>query len=119
MFTDAELSDARRFCGYAIGPLVTAPQQARVSLDRRIGGLSKAELVLVRQFLETLRGLERDAIASAANLDTESAAIWTRNRTELAERHHLLDDWRRRFCALMGVPPGPALVSRTAPFLVV
>jgi hypothetical protein len=35
--------------------------------------------------------------------------VWTHNRDEVRDRLRLFDDWRRRLCGFMGVPPGPAL----------
>jgi hypothetical protein len=35
--------------------------------------------------------------------------VWKRNPREVRERTALFDDWRRRLCGFLGVPPGPAL----------
>jgi hypothetical protein len=48
---------------------------------------------------------------SGDNLDTDSAAVWMRNRDEPRDRIRLFDDWCRRFCGFLGVPPGPALAD--------
>ena len=50
----------------------------------------------------------------AAGLDTEAAAGWRRNPAELTERGRLFDDWCRRLCVFLGVPPGPGLQGSSA-----
>lgn len=114
-FTEAEKTDIRRFCGYpAYGSPNSATQgwrffQAYGLLEFRMNNLSDAETVIVRRYLATLNGLEIAVPRSGDNLDTDQAAVWTRNRDELRDRAKLFDDWRRRLCAFLGVPPGAAL----------
>jgi hypothetical protein len=116
-FTDAEKTDARRFCGYpAYGAGAAGFQgwrffQAYGVLEYRLGNLSDAELAVARSYLATLRALEAAVPQAAANLDTDQAAVWTRNRDELRERTALLAQWSRRLCGFLGVPPGPALAD--------
>jgi hypothetical protein len=114
-FTDAQKTDIRRFCGYpAYG---STPQgfnswrffQAYGVLEYRLNYLSGAEEAVVVQQLATLVQLEAAIPAASATLDTDEAAVWTRNPDEMRERRNLLDDWRRRLCGFLGVPPGPAL----------
>ena len=46
---------------------------------------------------------------SGDNLDTDQASVWTHNRDEMRDLTRLFDDWRRRLCGFLGVPPGPAI----------
>jgi hypothetical protein len=64
---------------------------------------------VVRRYLVTLMVLERAVTDSGANLDTDRASVWTHNRDEVRDRVRLFDEWRRRLCGFLGVPPGPAL----------
>ena len=123
--TPAERTDARRFCGYpAYGAGAAGFQgwrffQAYGLLEYRLSNLADAELAVIRTYLATLLGLEAAIPAASGNLDTEQAAVWTRNPNEPRDRQALLDDWRRRLCGFLGVPPGPALSSAAGITLVV
>ena len=114
-FTDAEKADIRRFCGYpAYGAVSAGMQSWRFFqvyglLEFRMNNLSDAEAGVVRRYLGTLTVLELSIPRAAENLDTDQAAIWTRNRDELRDRTKLFDDWRRRLCGFFGIPPGPAV----------
>jgi hypothetical protein len=114
-FSDAEKTEIRRHCGYsAIGTGADGFQnwrfyQAYGLLEYRLLRLSDSEEAVVRNYLATLAGLEIAIPASSANLDTAEAAVWKRNEQELADRARLFDDWRRRLCGFLGIPPGPAL----------
>lgn len=109
MLTPSEITDARRFCGYS----VPGPGRTYGTLDTRLAGLAHAEEDVLRTHLAALRTLEAAIPDAAEALDTASAAAWTRNPTEIRDRTRLLDDWRRRFCAFLGVHPGPALAVAT------
>lgn len=120
MFTDAERTDIRRFCGY---PAYGAGQagnmgwrfyQAYGALEYRMSNLAPAEEAVVRQHLGTLRCLEAAVPATSETLDTRQAAVWTRNPDELGERLRLLDEWRLRLCGFLGVPAGEALGRQSA-----
>jgi hypothetical protein len=116
-FTDAEKTDIRRYCGYpAYGAGVAGNMgwrfyQAYGAMEYRLNNLSPEEESVVRSHLTALATLESAIPASAANLDTDQAAVWTRNRDEPRDRQRLFDDWRRRLCGFLGLPPGPALGS--------
>jgi hypothetical protein len=71
--------------------------------------MSGTEEAVVRQYLATLAELEVAIPQSGAMLDTSEAAVWKRNPREVRERTALFDDWRRRLCGFLGIPPGPAL----------
>jgi hypothetical protein len=78
-------------------------------LEFRLNNLSASELAVLRQYLCTLGGLEQAVPRTGDSMDTDQAAVWTRNKDEHRDRSTLLDDWRRRLCGFLGVPPGPAL----------
>ena len=123
--TEAEKTDARRFCGYpAYGASSAGFQNWRFYqtyglLEFRLTNLADTELSVLRQYLSTLAGLEASIPRASENLDTDQAAVWTRNRNEAQDRASLFDNWRRRLCGFLGVPPGPALVSGSSLTLVV
>jgi hypothetical protein len=87
-------------------------------LEFRLNNLSSSEIAVARRYLGTLLSLEFAVPAAAANLDTDQASIWTRNKSEMSDRMRLLDEWRRRLCGFLGIPAGPAL-SSGAPALIV
>jgi hypothetical protein len=115
--TDTEKVDVRRFCGYpAYGSANSGMQNWRFFqvyglMEFRMNNLSDAEVAVVRRYLGTLTVLELAVPRAGDNLDTDQAAVWTRNRDELRDRTKLLDDWRRRLCAFLGIPSGPALTD--------
>lgn len=123
--TDAEKTDTRRFCGYPAYGIGAAGfqgwrfYQAYGLLEFRMNNLADAELVVLRHQLNTLITLEAAVPRSGENLDTDTAAVWTRNPNEAADRAALFDDWRRRLCGLLGLPPGSALASGASVMLVV
>jgi hypothetical protein len=121
---DADKVDTRRFCGYPVfggepsGFTGWRFFQAFGLLEFRMNNLSQNEVVVVQSYLSTLRQLETGVPSSAANLDTDRAAIWTHNRDEVQDRRDLFDDWRRRLCAFLGVPVGPGLPANTVRIIV-
>lgn len=123
--TDAEKTDTRRFCGYPAYGIGAAGfqgwrfYQAYGLLEFRMNNLADAELAVLRRQLNTLTTLEAAVPRSGDNLDTDTAAIWTRNPNEATDRAALFDDWRRRLCGFLGLPPGPALASGSSVTLVV
>jgi hypothetical protein len=115
--SDSERVDIRRFCGYpAYGAAPTGMQSWRFFtvyglLEFRLTNLSANEITVVRRYLGTLITLEVAVTAAGDNLDTDQAAVWTRNRGEVSDRISLLDVWRRRLCGFIGIPAGPALLN--------
>ena len=118
--TDAQMTDVRRYMGYALTGTsmpITADQDlvygqfglVTMSLYKRLTTLSASEEAVIDTYLTTLAGLETAIPAAAANLDTDEAAVWKHNRSEIADRSNLFDGWRRRMCAFLGFPPGPGL----------
>lgn len=124
MLLDSEKVDVRRFCGYpAYGAGAAGFENWRFYqvyglLEFRMSNLSSDEESVVRLYLAQLRGLELDVPRAADSMDTDQAAVWTRNRSEAQDRVRLLQDWSRRLCGFFGIPPGPAL-GGAAPTLVV
>jgi hypothetical protein len=114
-FTDSELTDLRRHCGYPAYGIGNGGfsnwrfYQAYGLLEYRLQRLSGAEEGIARIYIATLATLERAVTESSATLDTDSAAAWVRNAREVADRTRLFDDWRRRLCGFLGIPAGPAL----------
>ena len=92
--------------------------QAYGALEFRITNLSDAEIAVVRSYITALSALELAVTAAADNLDTDEAAVWVRNKTEIVDRITVFDEWRRRLCGFLGVPPGPALHGRGAALVV-
>ena len=114
-FTDSELTDIRRHAGYPAYGIGNGGfsnwrfYQAYGMLEYRLQRLSGAEESVARTYLQTLSGLERAITDASSTLDTDTAAVWVRNAREVADRTRLFDDWRRRLCGFLGVPPGPWL----------
>jgi hypothetical protein len=115
MFTDGQKADIRRFCGYPVYGAGAAGFeswrffQAYGTLEYRMNNLAPAEIGVTLQYVSTLAALEVAIPPTSDNLDTASAAAWTHNESEAADRMRLFDGWRRRLCGFLGVPPGPAL----------
>jgi hypothetical protein len=125
MLTDAEKTDARRFCGYpAYGAVPSGNTgwrfyQTYGALEYRLNNLSASEEGVLRQHLGTLRMFESAIPAASENLDTAVAAVWTHSPTEIADRQRLERDWGRRLCGFLGLPAGPALQGQsTIPLIV-
>jgi hypothetical protein len=114
-FSDDEKTQIRRYCGYpAYGAGAAGFQgwrffQAYGLMEFRLNNLAPSELVVVRQYLATLSGLEIAIPEAGANLMTDAAAAWQHNKDEVAQRSALYDNWRRRLCGFLGLPPGPTL----------
>lgn len=118
--TDAQMTDVRRFAGYGVVG-TTQPINAdsdivyvrfgmiQMSLYRRLTTLTATEEAALVSYLTTLATLETAIPAAADNLDTDQAAVWHRNRSEVGDRTRLFDQWRRRMCQFLGIAPGPAL----------
>ena len=114
-FSDDERTAIRRHCGYpAYGSGATGFGgwrffQSAGLLEFRMTNLSASEEAVTRQYLGQITTLEAEVPGVADRLDTAQAAVWTRNPAELRDRLRLLDEWRRRLCGFLGVPPGVAL----------
>lgn len=118
--TAQQLVDVRRYCGYSVtGDSTSAPfrelaysnvSYMGVSLDYRLQHLSaEEESVVINNYLIPLALREQEIQGAAANLDTEQAAVWKRNASEVADRIGLFNYLRRQLCAFLGFAPGPQL----------
>jgi hypothetical protein len=117
VFTDAQVVDIRRHCGYpALGdgnlvfPYPWIMKQY-LALEYKLNGhVSAAEgAVVVNTFLTNLNTLEAAIPAAGANLDTDTASVWKHNKYEVRDRDALYANWRRKLCGFLGIPPGPDL----------
>lgn len=113
-FTDAQLVDIRRFCGYpAYGDgAVVFPfpwiMKQYLALEYRLQHISASEgAVVVNTYLANLYTLETAIVGASVNLDTDSAAVWKHNKNEVSDREVLFASWRRKLVAFLGVPMGP------------
>lgn len=118
--TDSEKTDVRRHCGYPTAAAAGTGGQPWVYyqqyglLETRMNTLAPGELVIVRRYLASLSNLELAVPRAGDSLDTDQAAVWTRNRTEPEDRMMLFDEWRRRLCAFLGLRPGPFFPNKVA-----
>ncbi len=125
MLLDSEKTDARRFCGYpAYGAGVAGNMgwrfyQAYGAMEYRLDNLSPSEECVLRAHLANLRAFEAAIPTAADNLDTEAAAVWTRNPAEIRDRQRLEQDWGRRLCHFLGIPAGAGLTNQASVPLVV
>lgn len=120
MLTPAQLADARRHMGYPMlgdtdpddrsdAAYVRVTSGRFQTLAHRLNTLRAEEETIVTNYLITLAGLEAGIAAAAGNLDTDKAAVWQRNRSEVSDRTRLYNQWRRQLCGFIGVAPGPSL----------
>lgn len=100
--TAAEVVATRRYTGYGVNsPEPVAAAVAALSTDE--------EAALRTAFLAPLLLFETAITASSDSLDTASAAVWTRNAAELAERSTLYRSQRLALCRFLGIAPGPGI----------
>lgn len=117
-FSEGERTEVRRFCGYPAFGIGTSGfqnwrfYQAYGLLEYRLNYLSGTEEGVVRRYLLQLIQLEAAIPAASTGLDTNEAGPFVRNPHELRDRTRLLDDWRRRLCGFLGIPPGPGLAGQ-------
>lgn len=113
--TDEELVQIRRMMGYpAMGGINAGQQswrffQAYGFNEWRIRNMAPEECVQIRRYLLDCFKLERDIYGASDNLDTDEAAVWKRNRSEVADRVRLYQYARIQLCQFMGIPPGAGL----------
>jgi hypothetical protein len=115
-FSDQELADIRRFCGYpAVGDgnvVFPFPWMMReyLALEYRLRHLSQTDgATLLAQYLAPLYAIEQSLATVWQNLDTAAAAAWTHNAREQRDKEAAFGYWRRRLCAFLQIPPGPEL----------
>ena len=123
-FSDAEKADIRRHCGLptraagGTGGQTWFNYQQFGLLESRMNTLTDPELGIARRYLAALTNLELAVPRAGDSLDTDQAAVWTRNRSEPQDRLALFDEWRRRLCAFLGVQPGPFFPSKATRVIV-
>lgn len=126
MLTPQQQVDARRYMGYPItgdtspddrsdAAYAQATSGRFQTLAHRLTSLRAEEEAIVANYLTTLASLEWGITHAADNLDTDKAAVWQRNRSEVSDRTRLYNQWRRQLCGLLGIPPGPSLSNGTTP----
>jgi hypothetical protein len=122
--TAQQLVDVRRYCGYSLAGN-TAFQPFRelvysnvsyfgISLDNRLANLStEEEFTITSYFLLNLPLREAEVQAAAGNLDTDIAAVWTRNKSEVSDRRAMFTLLRLELCSFLGFAPGRGLQGGT------
>ena len=117
--TADELVMCRRFMGYpALGGINSGEQSWRFFEqygfnEWRFQNMAPAELAQVRSYLGQCIALEQAITGASANLDTDQAAVWHRNRSEVSDRIGLYNYWRLQMCAFFGIPPGAGLQNQS------
>jgi hypothetical protein len=118
--TSAQIVDTRRFMGYSLSGNTTAQPYREpvysnstigsISLDYRLANLSTdEENVVINKYLTPLNARETEIQGASDNLDTEQAAVWKRNASEVGDRISLFNYLRRELCEFLGFAPGPQL----------
>ncbi|BCI68096.1 hypothetical protein [Acetobacter aceti] len=113
-----ELVQIRRMMGYpAFGGVNSGQQswrffQAYGFNEWRIRNMSPDEYMQIRRHLADCHRLEREVYGASGNLDTDQAAVWTRNKSEVSDRIGIYRWARMQLCQFMGIPPGPGLTGR-------
>jgi hypothetical protein len=118
VFTDQQLVDIRRFCGYPAAAngqvLFPAPwvNVQYLALNYRLVSISQDEgATVLAQYLTPLLALEQQLLTAATDLNVAVAGVFTRNVKEIRERKDMMAYWARRLCAFLGVLPGPDFVT--------
>jgi hypothetical protein len=118
--TSAQLVAVREYMGYsASGNSTVAGYRELVyssmsymglSIETRLANLSSDEEARVTgYYLANLTLREAEIQNAACNLDTAVAAVWTRNKNEIADRKDLFSSLRLDLCTFLGFEPGPNL----------
>lgn len=127
--TADQKSAVRWYCGYSTAGVGTSLFDFRelaysdvsymgISLDGttdqpnggRLNNLSTwEEGRITGYFLPNLTQRELEIQGAGANLDTDKAAIWTHNKSEVSDRRALFTDLRLELCRFLGFPPGSGL----------
>ncbi len=117
-FTDQQLVDIRRFCGFmAYGTgnvLFPFPwvNKYYLALEYRMVSLTADEVnTVVNIILANLYTLELAIPNASSNLSTDAAGPWVHNKREVRDRVDLFNYWRRYLCDFLGVPYGPGLAG--------
>jgi hypothetical protein len=113
-FTPAEITDIRRFAGWgSFGGFGYLFQGQLANLDIQIANMSDQEQAVIRTvYLPNLTTLETAVVGAGTNMGTDQAAVWKRNRTEVADRQALFRLKRLEMCSFIGVEAGPGVRQR-------
>lgn len=79
------------------------------TMEYKMLHMTPEEEVTFIHHLESCEQLEEAVYAAGANLDTNKAAVWERNPTEIRERRNLYRMRCKDLCDTLGIPPGPGL----------
>lgn len=120
--TPQQIVDCRRYMGYSVSgdsqsyPLrelaYSSVSYMGLSLDYRLQHLTaEEESVVINTYLTPLAQREQEIQGAAANLDTDQAAVWKRNASEVNDRIALFTWLRRELCHFLGFRPGPLLAG--------
>jgi hypothetical protein len=105
--SSSELVLTRYYAGYPIAGAAPAD-----ILATKLAGLTTDEETVLRaSFLVHLPVLEAAIPGAGGTLDTNEAAVWTRNPVETAERAVLFRAMRMALCRFLGVEPGAGIVE--------
>src|ERR1039458_7788773 len=100
VFTDSQLTDIRRYCGYparGTGVIVFPfPWWFKYyqALEVRLQNLLPNEATIVLTYLAQLATLEAAIPNAGANLDTDRADVWFHNKQEVRDRVARSEDRR-------------------------
>ena len=110
-FTTAQVVAIIRYCGYpAYSHYGWVFEGDYATLLLRLQNMAAEEAAVVTDtYLAVLPGLETAIDDAAANLDTDQAAVWKHNKSEVADRTALYNQKRRMLCEFIGVSPGRGL----------
>jgi hypothetical protein len=113
MFSDSEKVVIRRHAGYQMFGGANYPNYGYRyfthygMLEFKLNNASLDEETVIRDYITKLNKLENEWLGAADNLDTDEAAVWKHNKSELKQRKALYIEWRIRLCNYMGIGPGP------------
>lgn len=113
MFSDAEKVVIRRHAGYQMFGGANQPNYGYRyfthygMLEFKLNNAHADEEAVIRDYIVKLDKLETDWLGSADNLDTDEAAVWKHNKSEMKQRKALYNEWRIRLCNYLGIGAGP------------
>lgn len=77
------------------------------TLEHRLNTMSEEEEgVLIARYLQPIRDLEEAVLSASENLDTDVAAVWTRNKNEVSDRRSLFKMKCIDMCEFLGIRHG-------------
>ena len=127
--TQTQQMQCREYMGYSVtgGPLYQTFRELvysdvsymGIELDDptnaalgRLDNLSVPEEArITNYYLPNLVAREQEIQDASANIDTDPAAIWTHNKTEVGERRAMFTALRIDLCRFLGFSPGPGVMN--------